>query len=79
MVGDMESIGLKLKGKSPDGSFMEFVDRHGNVRAKIHPPDKVTTNEHLHIYDRSESPLDVNLNPVPPRDPVAHIEIGRER
>lgn len=71
----MESVGVKLKGKSSDSNFMEFVDKHGNVRAKIHPPDKVTTYDHLHIYDRSRMPLNTNLKPVSPRDPAAHIEI----
>jgi RHS repeat-associated protein len=78
LMEDMESVGLKLKGMSPDGKFMEFEDRHGNVRAKIHPPDKNTAYDHLHIYDHSQTPLDVNLRQVGPRDPAAHIEIRRE-
>ncbi len=36
---DLELIGLKIRGKSPCGRFIEFKDRFGNIRVKIHPPD----------------------------------------
>jgi hypothetical protein len=76
LINDMESIGLKLKGKgSPDGKFMEFVDRNGNLRAKIHPPDKITTYDHLHIYEKKLTPLNKKLQTVKPKDPAAHIKI----
>ena len=76
LVSDMERVGLTLKGLSPDGRFMEFVDKQGNVRAKIHPPDKVTPYNHLHIYDRKQQPLDKGLNYVDQRSPDAHIKIS---
>lgn len=70
----LEDIGLKLKGKSLDDRFMEFVDKAGNVRAKIHPPDAVTQYNHLHIYNRTGNALDKLLNQVLPKSPAAHIE-----
>jgi hypothetical protein len=45
----MDAAGLKLKGSSPDGKFMEFIDGSGNVLLKIHSPDKVTRYDHAHI------------------------------
>jgi len=75
LVRDLEASGLKIKGKSPDSRFVEFVDSNGTVRAKIHPPDKVTIYQHLHIYDSGGNPLDANLNRVDFRSPDAHIPI----
>ena len=65
LIKDMESNGLKLKGQgSPDGKFMEFIDHKGRVRAKIHPPDGVTTTNHLHIYDSNGNSLNKVLEVV---------------
>jgi RHS repeat-associated protein len=75
LVSDLQSMGLKVKGSSPDGRFMEFIDDAGRVRAKIHPPDQVTPTNHLHIYDKAGRSLDVNLRPVSPRASGAHIPI----
>ena len=72
----MGGIGLTLKGQSPDGLFMEFVDKKGIVRAKIHPPDKVTLYHHLHLYDRKQGPLNKDLEHVDQRFPEAHIPIS---
>lgn len=68
-------MGLKIKGQSPDGRFMEFVDDVGRVRAKIHHPDKVTLTHHIHLYDEAGNPLDVALNPLLPTSLAAHIPI----
>lgn len=73
---DLRSIGLKLRGQSPDGRFMNFVDKAGNVRAKIHPPDLVTKYPHLHIYDKSGRSLNSALKSVSPKSSGAHIRIG---
>jgi hypothetical protein len=75
LIADLEKAGLKIKGQSPDGRFMEFVDDCGRVRAKIHPPDKATPTHHLHLYDEAGNPLDVALNPVLPTSPAAHIPV----
>jgi hypothetical protein len=75
LIKDMESIGLKLKGGSPDGRFMEFIDHKGRVRAKIHPPDGVTTTNHLHIYDSNGNSLNKVLEPVKKTSPDAHVPI----
>lgn len=76
LIKDMESIGLKLKGKgSPDGKFMEFIDHKGRVRAKIHPPDGVTTTNHLHIYDSNGKSLNKVLEAVKKTSPDAHMPI----
>ena len=72
----LQTLGLQIKGQSPDGRFVEFVDKSGNVRAKLHPPDKVTPYSHLHIYDKDGNPLDKNLNQASPRSPDAHLETG---
>ena len=73
---DLQAAGLKLKGSSPDGRFMEFVDRFGNVRAKIHPADKVTKYPHLHIYDKAGNALNKALDKVSPKSPGGHIPTG---
>ena len=75
LIADLESAGLKVKGSSPDGRFMEFVDADGNVRAKIHPPDKVTKTDHLHIQDEAGQSLDAAGNVVKPDSPDAHVPI----
>lgn len=72
---ELESIGLKLKGQSPDARFMEFTDDAGNVIVKIHPADKVTTYDHIHIYNKAGESLDESLNVVKNTDKAAHIEI----
>ena len=74
---DLQAIGLKLKGSSPDGRFMEFVGRFENVRVKIHPADQVTKYPHLHIYDIRGNSLDKALNKVSPKSPDAHIPIKK--
>ncbi len=76
IISDLESIGLKIKGQSPDGRFMEFVDKYGNVRAKIHPSDKLTKFDHLHLYNKSGNSLNSNLNVVERSCESAHIRIG---
>ena len=73
---DLEKLGLEIRGQSPDGKFKEFVDKHGNIRAKLHPPDKVTKYPHLHIYDKAGKSLDSNLSKVPARAVEAHIRTG---
>ena len=76
LVSDMEKIGLTIKGQSPDGRFVEFTDKKGNVRAKIHPPDKVTRYHHLHLYGRKHESLSKDVESVDPRSPEAHIKIS---
>ena len=61
LVKDLQSIGLKIKRQSPDGRFVEFVDKSENVRAKIHPADKVTKNNHLHLLDKKGNALNSSL------------------
>ncbi|MBO0931732.1 hypothetical protein [Fibrella aquatilis] len=67
---------LKLKGKSPDGRFFEFVDSRGTTRLKIHPPDKVTPYDHIHIYNRRGQPLDANLQIGDAKSADVHIKIN---
>ncbi len=75
LVSDLHSIGLSLKGQSPGGKFMEFIDHNGNVRVKIHPPDKITKYQHIHLYDKFGNSLDSNLSKVSRKDVVSHIKI----
>ncbi len=72
---DLEAVGLKLGGKSPDSRFMKFLDKQGTLRVKIHPADKTTPYSHLHIYDRSGRSLNSNLQVVDKRSLEAHIQI----
>jgi hypothetical protein len=78
LVSALESIGLILNGKSPDGRFMEFIDQAGRVRAKLHPPDKVTKYHHLHLYSRKGRPLTRSLLDTTADSPAAHIRIGQQ-
>ena len=50
-------------------------DRFDNIRIKIHPPDKVTKYDHLHIYDKKGNSLDKNLQIVERTTSEAHIPI----
>ena len=82
LVKDLEQLGLKKKG-SKDGRFMEFKDKKGRVRAKIHPPDgpkspKGTKYDHLHIYDKKGRPRDSSLKVGEKTSPDVHIEYGGE-
>ena len=79
----------ELEGKSqeeileglPDGwtytdnnGFVHVRDEQGRVR--IDPPDKKTKYKHIHVYDENGNLLDVNGNPVSPKDPAGHIPIA---
>ena len=68
-------VALKLKGQGKDGRFMEFEDKLGRVRVKIHPPDKSTSYHHVHLYDSKGRSLDSNLASVFYKSPDAHIEV----
>lgn len=46
---------------------------HIEMLMKIDPSDKVTKYDHVHIFDESGNPLDVNLNVVDRKSPDAHI------
>lgn len=72
---DLQGCGLRVKGRSPSGRFVEFADGSDNVRAKIHPPDAVTPYDHLHLYDSEGNALDSELRAVSPKSPAAHIRI----
>lgn len=76
VVSDLESIGLKIKGKSPDGRFLEFQDKLGNVRVKIHPPDQITNFDHLHIYNKLGRPLNKYLEVAERTSLDTHIPYG---
>ncbi len=76
---DLKSIGLKAKGGRVDRPFLEFINRRGRLRAKLHPPDKLPTGTrypHLHVYDRAGNSLNHNLKIVSRKSPAAHIPIG---
>ena len=75
LLEDLHGGGLRLKGRSPDGRFAEFVDGRGTVRAKLHPPDAVTPYDHLHLYDSEGNALDSALQTVSPKSSAAHIRI----
>lgn len=54
---------------------MEFADKLGSTRVKIHPPDRVTSFSHMHIYDKIGRSLDLRLGLASRRSPEAHIKI----
>ena len=66
---------MKIKGQGRGGEFMEFIDKSGQTRIKVHPPDPTTSYDHIHVYDTSGRPLNANLSVVSRRSPEAHIEI----
>ena len=72
----LQSLGYKIKGKSPGGRFIEFVDKKGRIRAKIHPPDKITNFNHLHLYDEKGNALNSKFKIAHSRSSGAHIKIG---
>jgi RHS repeat-associated protein len=76
LIKGLESVGLRITGSGQGGKFMEFSDKAGRVRAKIHPPDKKTPTDHLHLYDSNGNSLNRNLEVVPRNDPAAHIPIN---
>ncbi|WP_242069479.1 contractile injection system protein, VgrG/Pvc8 family, partial [Paenibacillus dendritiformis] len=56
-----------------NNGFIHIRDANGNIRMKIDPPDKVTKYDHVHLFDESGNPIDVNLNVVDRKSPDAHI------
>lgn len=52
-----------------NNGFVHIRDANGNVRMKIDPPDKVTKYDHVHLFDESGNPIDVNLNVVDRKSP----------
>jgi len=77
-INDLQLIGLKMKGCSPDMKFMEFVNQRGQVRVKLHPADKITNYSHIHILDSSGKSLNRNLRQVNHKSIEAHIAIKQE-
>jgi len=75
LIADLQSIGLHIKGCSPDKKFMEFVNHRGQVRVKLHPPDKVTSYTHIHILDNYGYSLNITLQRVNHQSIEAHISI----
>lgn len=76
ILNDLKAIGLQLKGKSPDMRFIELIDKRGILRVKIHPADKITKYDHIHIYNRSGNSLSKNLKVVNAKSEEAHIQIN---
>ncbi len=64
------------RGGPPDKSRMawNYTDGSGYL-ARIDPPDNVTLYDHIHLYDSSGNPIDINGNIVPRESPDAHIKI----
>ncbi len=60
-----------------NNGFVHVRDAEGNIRMRIDPPDKVTNYDHVHLYDETGKPLDVNLNIVDRKSPDAHIPIDK--
>jgi hypothetical protein len=76
VISLLQKKGLKIKGRSPDGKFIEFVDKNARVRAKIHPPDKVTKYNHLHLFDKKGNALNAEFKKTNRKSFESHIEIG---
>lgn len=55
---------------------MAFKDRFGNTRIKIHPADRVTKYEHLHLYNKAGDSLNKSLQIVEKTSIEAHIPFG---
>jgi hypothetical protein len=76
IISDIQATGLRIRGKSPDGRFIEFQDKLNNIRIKMHPADKITPYDHLHLYDRKGNSLNSQLKAVDRRSAEAHIPVG---
>ena len=64
------------RGGPPDKSRMAWNYTDGNgYLARIDPPDGVTLYDHIHLYDESGNPIDINGNIVSRESPDAHIQI----
>ena len=72
----IEKLPSDWKVKENNG-FVHVRDAEGNIRMRIDPPDKVTNYDHVHLYDETGNPLDVNLNIVDRKSPDAHIPIEK--
>lgn len=55
---------------------MKFRDRRGRIRFEIHPSDKTTSYNHLHVHDRVGNSLNKDLKVVSRRSEDAHIRYG---
>ena len=75
LIKDLESLGLRLEGQSPDGLFKTFVDKSSQIRVKIHPPDAKSNYSHIHIYDKHGNSLTPTLESAPKNASEVHIEV----
>jgi RHS repeat-associated protein len=76
MISQKYSDALEYKGGSPDGRFMQWKYKDIGVTAvRIDPPDKVTLYDHIHLYDTTGNPLDINGNIGAVDSPDVHIKI----
>ncbi|HGN3019135.1 RHS family protein [Acinetobacter baumannii] len=68
---------ITWRGGSPDGVFSQwnYTDT-GTLAVRLDPPDKVTTYNHAHLYDKAGNALDINGNVVDPKSPAAHNKTG---
>lgn len=76
---DVESIGLKYAGGSPDAGIVKFTHRSKDYRVEMHEAHLKRKNgakyEHIHIRDKQGNSLDKNLKRVDSNSPEAHIKI----
>lgn len=79
LIEDLKSIGLQIKGASPDGRFIEFINQHHQVRVKLHASDKITDYYHIHLYDYQGNSLNAELQVVSRKSPDAHIKINEAK
>ncbi len=79
LIKDVESIGLKYSGGSPDGKIAKFTHKTKDYRVEIQDAHLKRKNgakyEHIHIRDKNGNTLDKSLNVVDRGAPEAHIEI----
>ena len=78
LIQDLESVGFKFKGSAEDGRFMDFIDKQGNLRVKLHPPDRITQYDHIHIYNKRGQDLNTELSTVSYKSPEGHIQMASD-
>jgi len=61
-----------------NNGFVHIKDESGKTIIEIHPPDKVTNYEHIHIYDELGNSLDINGVPRFYKDIEVHIPLKRD-
>jgi hypothetical protein len=78
IIADAKACGLNIKPGCEKGTkgHLDLINKRGKIRLKIHPADRNTPYDHLHIYNNKFNSLDIYLNEVHYTSTAAHIPYG---